>query len=86
MKLVAYDIADAKRLRKVAKILKQNGLRVQNSTFELKVSTAEMENIKKMIEEIIDMDEDKVFIYTISSKKKKNRRRGKRKNIWEMMF
>lgn len=86
MRLIAYDIADRKRLSKVARYLEKHGLRVQNSTFEFDLTAREINKIKEGLEEIIDAEEDKVFIYHISSKKKKSKRGGKRKNIWEMIF
>jgi len=86
MILVAYDIADPKRLRKVAKLLESYGLRAQNSTFELDISESELKLLKSSLSEIVEEQEDKVFIYRISSKKKKSKRKGKRKNLWELIF
>jgi CRISPR-associated protein Cas2 len=86
MLLVAYDISDPKRLRKVAKLLQEHGIRVQNSTFELKVSEKSLQSIKDMLLEHIDSEYDKLFIFRISKKKKKSKRRGKKQHIWEMVF
>ena len=86
MTLVAYDIADPKRLRKVAKLLESYGLRAQNSTFELDISKSKLKLLKSSLSEIVEEQEDKVFIYRISSKKKKTKRKGKRKNLWELIF
>ena len=86
MTLIAYDIADPKRLGKVSRLLKKYGLRAQNSIFELETNPADLAKIQSAISEIIEDEEDKVFIYKISTKKKKAKRRGKRKNLWEMIF
>jgi CRISPR-associated protein Cas2 len=86
MVLIAYDIADPKRLRRVARLLQNYGLRAQNSTFELDIGSKDLTKIERSIAEMIDHQEDKVFFYRISDKKKKSKRRGKRKNMWELIF
>ena len=84
MTLIAYDIADPRRLSRVSKLLAQEGIRVQNSTFECHCDAATVEKLRLRLLELIDEEEDRVYIYTVS--KHKNRRRGKRKSIWEMIF
>ena len=86
MTLIAYDITDAKRLRKVAKLLENEGLRVQHSVFELKIADRKLKTLVQEIENIIDPKSDKVFIYKISDNEKHNYRRGKSRSIWEMIF
>jgi len=85
MTLIAYDIADPKRLRKVSRLLGNYGLRTQNSVFELDID-CDLKKIENSIEEIIDDKEDKVFFYRISSKKKKTKRKGKRKHMMGLIF
>ncbi len=86
MTLITYDIADTKRLQKISRLLGKYGLRAQNSTFELDISETDLKLIECKIEDIMDLNEDKVFIYRISNKKKNNKRKGKRKNMWELIF
>jgi CRISPR-associated protein Cas2 len=87
MYLIAYDITDAKRLRKLAKLLETHGVRAQYSIFELKLPREEVEKLITEIEKTVDPDEgDKVYVYPISGKEKRTRRKGRKKNIWEMIF
>lgn len=62
MKMLAvYDIADPKRLRRVAKILKDYGVRVQYSKFEIDPDgESGFAVLKQRISEVIDFDEDGV--------------------------
>jgi CRISPR-associated protein Cas2 len=62
---VAYDIADPKRLRKVAKILENYGLRVQYSFFECEMESDILENMKKDLCGVIDKKEDSLRFYPL---------------------
>lgn len=66
--LVAYDIADHKRLAQVAKVCEDYGLRVQYSLFECRLEEAEFEDfwLKLLCE--IDEDEDRLVAYKIDSR------------------
>ncbi len=73
MVLVTYDVdftqpKGAKRLRKVAKLCEQYGVRVQNSVFEMLVDPAQLAQIKVSLSEIIDMKADSVRFYRLGSK------------------
>lgn len=64
--LVCYDIADMKRLRKLAKLLETQAIRIQKSIFFYEKGTKSA--IKKLIDDIsvlIDHKEDDVRIYKI---------------------
>ncbi len=66
MKIIAcYDIADNKRLNKVAKILKDYGYRVQYSVFELEVEDYILNKLIKRIEKVIDTEVDSVRYYKL---------------------
>ena len=86
MFLIAYDITDPKRLRKTAKLLESHGLRAQYSAFELSLDRKEITPLIEELREIIDETEDRLYIYAISDKPKRSRRRGKKSSIWEMIF
>jgi len=58
--LVMYDIADPKRLNRVARILKDYGTRVQKSKFEVEVSESTYKTLRGRIAETIDEAEDGV--------------------------
>ncbi len=59
--LAVYDIANPRRLRKVAKILKDYGVRVQYSKFELElVGQAAFSALQNRVAEVIVEKEDGV--------------------------
>lgn len=66
--IVAYDIADPKRLYRVAKIIKDYGFRVQKSIFEVKLNNKKFLEMKARIESEIQMDEDGVKYFPLCEK------------------
>jgi len=58
--LVVYDIAEPKRLNRVAKILKDYGLRVQKSKFEIEVGPAALGILQARVGAVIEPEEDGV--------------------------
>ena len=66
--IVAYDIADPKRLNKVAKVIMDYGIRVQKSIFEVDVSNHLFLKMKSRIEEIIEPGADGVKYYPLCEK------------------
>ncbi|MDF1815423.1 MAG: CRISPR-associated endonuclease Cas2 [Verrucomicrobiales bacterium] len=70
--LVTYDVATsteggAKRLRRVAKVCKDYGQRVQNSVFECEVDPAQLVNMKARLFAIIDEDHDSLRFYNLGN-------------------
>ncbi|NPA63686.1 MAG: CRISPR-associated endonuclease Cas2 [Epsilonproteobacteria bacterium] len=64
--LVCYDIANSKRLNKLARYLEKRTIRIQYSIFVAKNFTKEqIYQIAQDIVDIIDPDEDDVRIYRI---------------------
>ncbi len=63
--LLAYDIADPKRLVRIAKIMEAIGERVQDSVFEAYLNEAELTNLLKRVERVMVMEEDSLRIYLI---------------------
>ncbi len=63
--LVCYDIADNRRLSKIAKVLEKYGHRVQYSFFEVDTSDSMLETILDDIKELMEMKEDKLYVYPI---------------------
>jgi CRISPR-associated protein Cas2 len=62
--VVAYDISDSKRRRELSDLLEAEGMRVQNSLFEIYFKNGkELERLKRKIADIIDRDEDSVRLY-----------------------
>lgn len=58
--LAVYDIADARRLSRVAKVLLDYGRRVQKSKFEIELSERAFAELQSRIAAEIDFDEDGV--------------------------
>lgn len=70
MILVTYDVETItsegnRRLRKVAKICKDYGQRVQNSVFECIVSPSDYIHLKKRLEREIDKERDSLRFYKL---------------------
>jgi CRISPR-associated protein Cas2 len=59
--LVAYDIADPKRLRKVARTCEDFGLRRQFSVFFCRLSATDLVRLRSRLYDIIDLDRDQVL-------------------------
>lgn len=60
--LVAYDICDPKRLRKVAQTCEDFGFRRQYSVFLCRLTAADLVRLKSRLYDIIDLQEDQVLI------------------------
>jgi CRISPR-associated protein Cas2 len=65
MWIVAYDIADPKRLRKVAQQLEDAGERVQKSIFEVALSADERKRLERRLANSITHDEDHVLLHPV---------------------
>ncbi|RZD17176.1 MAG: CRISPR-associated endonuclease Cas2 [Candidatus Acididesulfobacter guangdongensis] len=65
--LVIYDIRDIKRLRKVAKIMLNYGIRVQKSVFEIECSKNILNRLKEEIHNIIN-ENDFVVYFNVCEK------------------
>ncbi len=59
--LVAYDICDPKRLRKVARACEDFGLRRQYSVFLCRLTPLSLVKLKTRLYDIIDLDRDQVL-------------------------
>ncbi|HQL87660.1 MAG TPA: CRISPR-associated endonuclease Cas2 [Lentisphaeria bacterium] len=65
LRIVAYDICDPKRLRKVAKICELYGIRIEKSVFECDLKQEMFEQLWLELIDVIDEDEDCVIAYKI---------------------
>ncbi len=63
--LLAYDIANPKRLAKIAKAMEAIGERVQDSVFEAYLDAAELGRLLKKVEKIINLKEDSLRVYLL---------------------
>jgi len=66
--LASYDVSHPKRLRRVAKIMRNYGERVLKSVFECHLSDWDFQRMKERIEDAIDHTEDSVRFYFICDK------------------
>lgn len=70
--LITYDVntqdaAGIKRLRKVAKLCLDFGVRVQNSVFECVVDSAQFTDMKFKLVELIDEEKDSLRFYKLGN-------------------
>jgi len=59
--LVGYDIADPKRLRKIARICEDFGLRKQFSVFFCRLSATDLVRLRSRLYDVVDQDQDQVM-------------------------
>ena len=70
--LITYDVVTKtsvgqKRLRKVAKVCENYGMRVQNSVFECVVDATQFKELKLKLSQIIDQHEDSLRFYVLGN-------------------
>ena len=63
--LIAYDIADDRRLRKVAKKLEDLGSRMQYSVFLVLLSNMERIQVERDLLDLVVLKEDRVMIVNL---------------------
>ncbi|MBP7127706.1 CRISPR-associated endonuclease Cas2 [Myxococcota bacterium] len=63
--LVTYDIADPRRLRRVAKVSEGFGRRVQKSVFECELDERGLNRLKQALEGELDRSLDSVRFYRL---------------------
>lgn len=63
--LVCYDIADPKRLRRVAKLMQAYGTRIQYSVFECPLDNLKLEKLKLEARDLINSDDDQVLFVSL---------------------
>lgn len=63
--VVAYDVTDPKRLKRVADCCMDYGMRVQYSVFECRLAADRFATFWKRLSEIIDPEEDRIVAYPI---------------------
>lgn len=63
--VIAYDIADDARRRKVVKVLEPIGVRINWSVFECMLTFLQLEKAKEALYKLIKVKEDSIVIYPI---------------------
>lgn len=66
--LILYDVKNAKRLRKVSKIIESYGWRVQKSVFESNADPLTIETLKARLNPEICPEEDFILIFEVCEK------------------
>jgi CRISPR-associated protein Cas2 len=66
--IVAYDIADPKRLHKVAKLCEDYGLRVQLSVFECRLEADSFDAFWSELQALLKPAEDRIVAYKICTR------------------
>lgn len=68
LSLIAYDIADSRRLSRVARICADYGVRVQYSLFECRLEEDELDTLWRRLLKEIDEREDRLVAYKIDAR------------------
>jgi len=63
--IVTYDVADSKRLIKIAKIMEDYGTRVQYSVFEIHADVSILKEMMRRVSRIMKDEEDSIRIYPL---------------------
>lgn len=66
--IVAYDIADPKRLRKVAQACEDYGVRKQFSVFLCRLNATDFVRLRSRLYDIIKLDQDQVLLIPLCGK------------------
>lgn len=67
--VIAFDIRDEKRLRKLSKEIERLAFRIQLSVFYIRCDRKKLEEIVELVHKYIEMEEDDVRIYRVDLKK-----------------
>lgn len=63
--LVSYDIANPRRLRKVAKIVEGFGSRLQYSVFECPLDSTKLAKLRTALADVIHHEEDQILFVSL---------------------
>lgn len=67
LRLLAYDIADPRRLHRVAEACLDFGVRIQRSLFECWLDDAALERLWSRLEQEIEPSEDRIVVFTLDA-------------------
>jgi CRISPR-associated protein Cas2 len=66
--IVAYDISDPKRLRKVARCCEDYGVRKQLSVFLCRLSATDFVKLRSRLYDLLNLDEDQVLFIPLCAR------------------
>ena len=73
LRVIAYDIADPKRLSRVARACEDYGVRVQKSLFECWLDADEFAKLWAQLSDILEPSVDRLVAYTLEASAFKRR-------------
>ncbi len=73
LRLIAYDIADPKRLYRMARACEDYGVRVQKSLFECWLDDGQFAVLWARLEELLEPTADRIVAYTLDAAAVKRR-------------
>lgn len=79
--VICYDIANNKRLQKVSKFLEKRAIRVQYSIFEMEGDKKIIKEIMKDLEDLIDKEQDRIYVFQLENQENNIKRIGKLKDL-----
>ena len=68
--LICYDIADPRRLGRVARYLEKQGIRLQYSVFLVKADQSGIDAIRTDLSELIDSNHDDIRFYPLAGNRR----------------
>lgn len=74
LRIIAYDIAEPRRLQRIAKICEDFGARVQFSVFEFWLEDDAYDRLWDLLREVINPETDRLFALTLDAKAARSRR------------
>jgi len=74
LRVIAYDISCARRLRRVAEICLDHGVRVQKSVFECWLDDDRFEHLWQCLQQAIQPEHDQILLYTLDAGLARRRR------------
>lgn len=84
LRVIAYDIADPRRLRRMARVCADYGVRVQKSVFEFWLDEERFDELWKRLCAEMDGEEDLLIAYALDEKAARRRRsHGARAQVTE---
>src|SRR5688572_16211362 len=84
LRVIAYDISDPRRLRRMAQICADYGVRVQKSVFEFWLDEDRFDELWSRLGIAMKTDDDLVIAYTLDEKAARRRRsHGSRSQLTE---
>lgn len=66
--VLTYDIAQPRRLRRVAKASERYGRRIQKSVFELHIDARNFAALRSELVRLVDPDEDSIRFYELCAR------------------